>query len=61
MNTHLNQEQISKLRTLGLISEEEVAFVSGDLIVVENVINKSRRILENGKTILNESRRGLKG
>tara|TARA_B000000557_G_C20553442_1_gene349922 strand:+ start:338 stop:523 length:186 start_codon:yes stop_codon:yes gene_type:complete len=48
------------LRTRGLILETEIAIISGDLLVAENVVTKSRRIV--GKSnVLNESKRLLKG
>ncbi len=34
------------LRTSGLIKHNEIAYKVGDLVVAENVIDKSRRLLE---------------
>ena len=61
MNTQLTESQLKALRSSGVISKEEIAFLSGDLLVVENVLTNQRRILEEGKSVLRETRRILKG
>lgn len=62
----LTNEQIALLRTQGHLTEQEIAFVEGDLVVAKNVVTEVRRIL--GKTtelnVVTESadkRRVLKG
>ncbi len=53
---------LQKLRDQGLLTEKEVAFLSGDLIVAENVITKDRRVIEGASRIIAESnKRILKG
>ena len=51
------------LRERGLISENEVAYIQGDLLVVVNVVDQNRRVLGQASAFLNESvdRRILKG
>jgi len=57
----ISPSQTSELREKGLLQENEVAFLTGDLVVAENVETKVRRVL--GKMgILSESvKRLLKG
>ena len=51
-----------KLRDQGFLSEKEVAFLSGDLIIAEDVITKDRRVIEGASRIINENnKRLLKG
>jgi hypothetical protein len=57
----LSVEEIKRLRELGLLQANETAFRSGDLIVAQNVINSSKRILEGVDTTMLESKRLLKG
>ena len=60
MDKQLNQIEQEELRDRNLISETEVALVSGDLLIAENVVTKSRRII--GKaSVLTENKRLLKG
>jgi len=62
MNEVSNENQVY-LRERGLINEKEVAYVQGDLLVVVNVIDESRRVLGSATSFLNESveRKILKG
>lgn len=62
----LTNEQIQALRVDGHITEQEVAFVEGDLVIAKDVVTESKRII--GKTaelnVVSESadkRRVLKG
>lgn len=56
----LTQDQLSSLRSNGDISSNEIAWVSGDLVVAENVLTGDKRILfESAK--LTEGKRVLKG
>jgi len=60
MDNQLNQIEQENLRLKGLIADTEIAILSGDLIVAENVVTKVRRII--GKSsILTENKRLLKG
>ena len=58
----LTDQQQSELRTRGLITSQEVAFVSGDLLIAENVVSSDRRVVGDS-TLLVESnnKRVLKG
>tara|TARA_R110001583_G_scaffold7985_25_gene39084 strand:+ start:1842 stop:2027 length:186 start_codon:yes stop_codon:yes gene_type:complete len=57
----LKDSEQKVLRSRNIISEDEVALWVGDLIIAENVCNRSRRVIE-AKNILAESKkRILKG
>ena len=65
MTTHkqvLTGTQLETLRQKGLIESNEVAYISGDLLIAENVISNDRRVVGES-TIISESsnRRVLKG
>ena len=58
----LNEQQLDTLRVAGIISANEIAYKSGDLIVAEDVVSKTRRVLEGAHNIIAESnKRILKG
>ena len=61
MNKSINNETLSRLRKEGVLDDNEIAYYSGDLIIVENVITKSRRVLDKSSSAILESRRILKG
>ena len=52
---------LEKLREKGLIEQNEVAFVAGDVVVAENVITRERRVLSTGTLLLESTLRILKG
>lgn len=56
----LSQDQLLSLREKGDLNNNEVAWISGDLVVAENVLTGDKRILfESAK--LFETKRILKG
>lgn len=59
----IGNENQALLRERGLISESEVAYVQGDLLVVVNVVDQNKRVLGKASSFLNENvdRRILKG
>ena len=57
----LSDDEIRGLRTKGVIQECEIAIKVGDIVVAENVLTKSRRILDTDQIVLEESRSVLKG
>ena len=61
MEKPVTGNDLTKLRTSGLITADEVAIVVGDVVVAENVITKARRILEVSGLILESNRRILRG
>jgi len=58
MEKVVSDRDLERLRTSGLITNEETAYMVGDQIVAENLINRERRIIEAPGLIL-ESRKGL--
>ena len=54
----VSSTDMEKLRQSGLITEQEVAIIVGDVILAENVLTKERRIL-NTNTLMLESNRKL--
>ena len=62
LNTQLTSLQLTGLRDKGLIEQEEIAFIAGDLLIAENSITSSRRVIGNA-TVLSEvsNKRVLKG
>jgi len=60
MEQPVSNNDLIKLRTARLITEQEIAVMAGDVIVAENVITKERRILEIGTLILESNRRILR-
>ncbi len=58
MEKVVSERDLEKLRASGLITNEETAYVVGDQIVAENVLNRERRIIQTAGLIL-ESRKGL--
>lgn len=57
----LDPERIKILRESGVLTPEEVPFFSGDVLFAENVVTKSRRIINNAPSTVTESKRVLKG
>ena len=46
METHLPDNQQQQLRQRGVIASDEVAIHAGDLVIAENVISRSRRVVD---------------
>jgi|7_EtaG_2_1085326.scaffolds.fasta_scaffold00960_15 hypothetical protein len=57
----LSDSEIKSLRQKGILQECEVAIQVGDIVVAENVLTKSRRVLDSGAIISESPRRILKG
>ncbi len=43
------------LRNKGIISQQEVAYWSGDILIAENVLSSEKRIIENASQFLSEA------
>ena len=62
MESLLEADQIQELRSRGLVKENEVAILEGDLIIAKNVLNDQRRLLGKiSEVISSPNRRILKG
>lgn len=53
--------QLQTLRSRGLISSQEIAFVTGDLLIAENVVSNDRRVVGESTLITESNKRVLKG
>jgi hypothetical protein len=51
MRITLNEQQQIDLRKKGLLEEGEFAFLAGDLIVAENPVSNSRRVVGDTKLL----------
>lgn len=65
MSIHKNQltaEQLEALRSRALISGNEVAYITGDLLIAEDVLTNNKRVVGES-TLISEgtNRRVLKG
>ena len=61
MEKPVSNNDLTKLRVANLITNDEVAIITGDVIIAENVLTKERRILEVGTLMLESNRRVLRG
>jgi len=63
MNVSLDKDQLANLRMQGLIKETEIAFIAGDLLIAENPVTQTRRVIGETTLILSEvsKKRILKG
>tara|TARA_E500000331_G_C17007889_1_gene605027 strand:+ start:185 stop:382 length:198 start_codon:yes stop_codon:yes gene_type:complete len=60
----VNESQLIKLRDSGLISENEIALIEGDILLAKNVLTEERRIIGKSSDLIKENtdnRRILKG
>jgi hypothetical protein len=57
----LTKQQLADLREKGLLAENEFAFIAGDLIVAENPVTDTRRVVGEAKILSESSKRLLKG
>ena len=63
-NNVLNDNQLASLRKEGLISDQEIALLEGDILVAKNVVTEERRIIGNSADLISEgsdNKRILKG
>lgn len=49
------------LREKGIINNQEIAIRVGDILVAENVISRTRRVISEGLSVLEEAKKLLKG
>jgi len=60
MEKPVTGNDLTKLRSSGLIASDEIAIITGDVVIAENVITKTRRILEVAGLMLESNRRVLR-
>ena len=64
MNNVLNDRQLAELRKKGIITDEEIAILEGDILVAKNVVTEARRIIGSSSDLIsegNDNKRVLKG
>ena len=59
MEKPLSSSDLDMLRQKGLLEENEVALLVGDVVIAENVISKSRRVIQTSGLLLESTRRVL--
>ena len=59
MEKSLSSSDLDMLRQKGLLEEDEVALLVGDVVVAENVISKSRRVIQTSGLLLESTKRVL--
>jgi hypothetical protein len=60
MEKPVSSADLNKLRIQKIISEYEVAFVTGDVLIAEHVVTKDRRVISAPGLVLESTRRLLK-
>lgn len=63
-NNVLNDTQLADLRSKGVITDQEIALLEGDILVAKNVVTEERRIIGNSSDLIsegNDNKRVLKG
>ncbi len=63
-NNVLNDSQLAALRGKGVITDQEIAILEGDILVAKNVVTEERRIIGNSSDLIsegNDNKRILKG
>lgn len=61
MQKLLNEVQLNYLRTNNLLTEQEIAYVVGDLVIAENPVTKETRLVGQASILQEYNRRILKG
>jgi len=59
MAQQLSQKDLRALRDKGLLTESETAFKDGEVIIAEDLVQKTRRILNTAGLILDANRQIL--
>ena len=60
----ISPNQLQQLRATGVITENEIALIEGDILLAKNVLTEEKRIIGKSSDILNENtnnKRILKG
>ena len=61
MEKVVSKLEIDTLRDKGIINNQEIAIKIGDLLVAENVVSRTRRVISEGLSVLEETKKLLKG
>ena len=60
-NQQISSNQLQELREKGVLLPDEIAFISGDLIVAENVTTGGKRVIGDNTLLAESGKRLLKG
>ena len=60
-NQQISSNQLQELREKGVLLPDEIAFISGDLIVAENVTTGGKRVIGDNTLLTESGKRLLKG
>lgn len=61
MEKVVSKMELDTLRDKGIINNQEIAIKIGDLLVAENVVSRTRRVISEGLLVLDETKKLLKG
>jgi hypothetical protein len=60
MEKPVSNTDLNKLRTQRVVSEHEVVYVTGDVLIAEHVVTKERRVITAPGLVLESTRRILR-
>ena len=61
MEKVVSKLELDTLREKGIINNQEIAIKIGDLLIAENVVSRTRRVISEGLSVLEETKKLLKG
>jgi hypothetical protein len=61
MEKVVSKLELDTLRKKGIINNQEIAIKIGDLLIAENVVSRTRRVISEGLSVLEETKQLLKG
>ena len=61
MEKVVSKLELDTLREQGIINNQEIAIKIGDLLIAENVVSRTRRVISEGLSVLEETKKLLKG
>lgn len=61
MSKNLSAQDVETLRKKGLIQENEVPLLEGDIVIAENVLTRARRIVPIEGVLLESKKKVLRG
>ena len=56
---HLNNKDTQKLQKKGLLLENEIAILEGEIVIAENILTKERRIINTSGILLEGTKKLL--
>lgn len=59
MDKHLSEKDIATLRLKGIITQTEIAFKSGNILIAEDIVTKHRRVVSSAGVMLEANQKIL--